>query len=160
MSEQYQIPEGTSHQFQLQYDSEGRILALRHPGDRYGMNWAKSDEGIWGTVTDSQQLDVRVTRAFTGEGRLRETYCFVNNTDFDIYTVGGGPGIRLVLPDYYTEAGVCMTSCCHTHLWCGGTSSYVMALRMGGEVPHLGPGAYGGKPAGLQCGADDFRSRQ
>ena len=42
MSEQYQIPEGTSHQFQLQYDSEGRILALRHPGDRYGMNWAKS----------------------------------------------------------------------------------------------------------------------
>lgn len=138
MSEQYQIPEGTSPQFQLQYDSEGRILALRHPGDRYGMNWAKSDEGIWGTVTDSQQLDVRVTRAFTGEGRLRETYCFVNNTDFDIYTVGGGPGIRLVLPDYYTEAGVCMTSCCHTHLWCGGTSSYVMALRMGGEAPHLG----------------------
>ena len=48
MSEQYQIPEETSPQFQLQYDSEGRILSLRHPGDRYGMNWAKSAAGCAG----------------------------------------------------------------------------------------------------------------
>lgn len=27
---------------------------------------------------------------------------------------------------------------CHTHIFCGGEASYVMALRMGGQAPHLG----------------------
>lgn len=138
MNGEYQIPVDHSPQFQIQYDQEGRIISLQHPGDPHGMNWATSDQGIWGTVECDQPLDLQVTRCFTPEGRLQETYCWKNNTDFDIYAMGTSLGIRLVLPDYYTEAGICMTSCCHTHLWCGGSSSYVMALRMGGEAPHLG----------------------
>lgn len=31
-----------------------------------------------------------------------------------------------------------MTNRCHTHIWCGEEVSYVMALRMGGEAPHVG----------------------
>jgi len=50
--------------------------------------------------------------------------------------------------DDYPNAPTCMTNRCHTHIWCGGNISYVMALRMGGETPHLGlvltEGALGG----------------
>ena len=32
----------------------------------------------------------------------------------------------------------CNRRCVATHVFCGGTSSYVLALRMGGQAPHLG----------------------
>ena len=31
-----------------------------------------------------------------------------------------------------------MTNRCHAHIWCGEEITYVMALRMGGDAPHLG----------------------
>lgn len=40
--------------------------------------------------------------------------------------------------DDYTISRECVERRCHTHIWCGENITYVMALRMGGEPPHLG----------------------
>ena len=84
------------------------------------------------------ELTVEVERRFTERGTLAECYIFRNETAFDIYTVGTQIGICIQLPDYYTDAAVCMTQCCNTHLWCGGSSSWICALRMGGGTINLG----------------------
>ncbi len=117
-------------------------------------------EKHWGSVICRDGVSVHISRKFLRHGaekagfetmpenggRMRgrlpdslvETYTFRNETDFVIYTRETELGICVTFPDYYTEAAVCMTQCCNTHIWCGGSSSYIMALRMGGEAPHLG----------------------
>ncbi len=129
---------GSSDTFCIEVNERGQITGIRNPGDKYGMNWVKGDHLVWGEIKGSPDLNVSVSREFTDRGTLRETYCFRNDTEFDVYTAGTEFGVCTPFPDYYTDAAVCLTTCCHTHLWCGGCSSYIMALRMGGEAPHLG----------------------
>lgn len=138
----YGKTEGSSSDFDIEYHAAGQIAAIRSPRDPYGMNWTQG-KYLWGTVLGEYELDAEVSRRYlagrSGEGdSLEETYVFRNRTDFDIFTAGTGLGICTPFPDYYTEAAVCMTNCCNTHIWCGGRSSYIMALRMGGEAPNLG----------------------
>jgi hypothetical protein len=126
-------------------ESEGDVLkALISPADPYGMNWV---EGLvpWGTVRVPGGISVSAARAFTSAGTLRETYTFTNRSAYPVFTCLGDIGIYAPFNDSYHEAALCMKSRCHAHLWCGGTSSYVMCLRMGGEAPHLGLVLTGGK---------------
>ena len=85
--------------------------------DRYQMNW----------VEGNTKGDI-----------VREEYSFTNHTDKHIFTRLTDIGIYATFNDDYEGARVCMTQRCHTHIWCGGEVSYVMALRMGGEAPHMG----------------------
>ena len=63
----------------------------------------------------------------------------MNTTDKDIFTSLKDISIYTPFNDDYTcGAKACMTTKCHTHIWCGENISYVMCLRMGGEAPHLG----------------------
>lgn len=129
---------GTSTQFKLTTNSNNELIDLVNPQDQYQMNWIKPGS-IWGQVHSDYDLDTEVSRSFTDNGhRLTETYRFTNNTEFDIYTLGSGLGIYTPFPDYYTKASVGLTQCCNAHIWCGDNSSYIMALRQGGEAPHLG----------------------
>lgn len=123
--------------FRIETDENGQFLSLKNPADRHQMNWVKGSHR-WGTVKCNAALSVTVTRRLTGHGTLTEEYHFRNRTGFDICTMGTRLGIYTPFPDYYSDAAECMVHCCNTHLWCQGTSSYVMALRMGGEAPHLG----------------------
>ena len=104
--------------------------------DKYKMNWIK-ETAEWGTVKCSLPLDVDVKRKRNGD-ILYEEYIFTNNTDRDLFTHIPDIGIYTPFNDEYTNAQECMKQKCHTHIWCGGEISYVMALRMGGEAPHLG----------------------
>ena len=133
----YHQPTGTENVFDIQLDEKAQVKAIRHQRDPHEMNWA-AGAYPWGNILCSLDLSVDVTRELTKKDTLVETYCFVNETEFDIYTFGTQLGICTPFPDYYTDASYCMTQCCHTHPWCGENSSYVMALRMGGEAPHLG----------------------
>lgn len=109
---------------------------LIHSQDRYQMNWI---EGAveWGTVQCVLPLDVQVLSKKEGD-IVREEYIFTNNTDKDIFTQSADIGIYTPFHDEYVDAAECMTNRCHTHIWCGGEVTYIMALRMGGEAPHLG----------------------
>ena len=46
--------------------------------------------------------------------------------------------ISFPVPDQYEDSTTCLTKRCHTHIFCGREISWVCALRMGGEAPHLG----------------------
>ena len=136
----YDVPSdivtGTS-QFKLTFNETGQIMTLWNPGDPDAMNWIHGRRAF-GSIVCDKELSVRIHREFLSEGVLRETYLFYNETPFPIYAQGTELGICLAVPDYYTDAGVCFTHCCHTHLWCGGSSSWMMALKMSGGRPNLG----------------------
>ncbi|MDR0669887.1 MAG: hypothetical protein LBF95_07370 [Treponema sp.] len=126
-------------------ETEGDVIKnLRSPADPYGMNWVEG-RVPWGTVRVPDGMVVSVARAFTPAGTLRETYTVTNTSHYPVFTCLGDIGIYTPFNDNYDEAALCMTSRCHAHIWCGGTSSYVMCLRMGGEAPHLGLVLTGGR---------------
>lgn len=133
----FEIPQGTAEQFHIEYDANHQIRALKHPKDSYEMNWIKGKQAF-GTIVCERDLSVQICREYTEKQTLLERYVFRNDTDFDIYTLGTDLGIYVTLPDYYADAKTCAARCCSTHIWCGGASSYIMALRMGGAAPHLG----------------------
>jgi hypothetical protein len=116
---------------------ENTITGLRHVDDLHAMNWVEGSVP-WGTVKAPKNISVKIQREFTPQGLFRETYTFTNETAFPLFTLTEDIGIYTPFNDNYQESAVCMTNRCHAHLWTGGTSSYVMCLRMGGETPHLG----------------------
>lgn len=138
--------------FLIREDGQGHLLELRHPDDPYSMNWVEG-ETAWGTVQVPQWpgvydgwgtpekpylLDVTAERTLLENGRMRERYIFTNNSDFEIDTLKNSVKIYTTFNDCYVSAQECKTRRCNSHIWCGGQVSYVMALRMGGEAPHLG----------------------
>lgn len=137
---------GEGGDFSLEYDEKGRVTSLKNKNDIYGMDWVKKGE-YHGEVSGGANLKVSVLRDFVA-GELFETFVFQNETEEEVAFCGTDISIRLPLPDFYTDAEECMKRCCNTHIWCGGSSSYVCALRMGGEAPNLGlilkRGALGG----------------
>ncbi|MCH4170013.1 MAG: hypothetical protein LKF36_02185 [Lactobacillus sp.] len=133
----YHPIEGSASAFALQTNADNALTSLVNPQDQYQMNWVKAG-AIWGSIKSTYDLDVTVTRQLTPANTLVETYTFQNNTAFDIKTLDTHLGIGVPLPDYYTKASVGLTQCCSSHIWCGEQSSYIMALRQGGEAPHLG----------------------
>ena len=118
--------------------TEGDIVMkeLISKEDRYRMNWVKGDTE-WGTVTAPAGIHTSVSSTVENDV-IKERYVFTNTTEKDIFTSLRDIGIFTPFNDDYPDAGTCMTRRCHTHIWCGENVSYVMALRMGGEPPHLG----------------------
>ncbi len=106
------------------------------PNDRYQMNWV-AGETEWGTVRAPE--GIKVTRkTHRGDGIIKERYVFTNIGTKELMTARNDIAIYTPFHDDYTDSAVCMRERCHTHIWCGEQISYVMALRMGGEAPHLG----------------------
>lgn len=122
--------------FITEYTPDGCLRLLQHKEDVYQMNWADGDIP-WGTVTAPEGIAVIRSHTFKEEV-LEEKFSFTNTSAFPIYFTENSLGIYVSLPDRYTEAGECMTRCCHTHLWCGKEAAWIMALRMGGQGQNLG----------------------
>ena len=110
---------------------------LINANDKYKMNWIEGNTE-WGTVKCPKGISVKKTSSQSGD-IITERYTFTNTTDKDIFTSLKDISIYTPFNDDYTcGAKACMTTKCHTHIWCGENISYVMCLRMGGEAPHLG----------------------
>ena len=86
-------------------------------------------------VYKTRCLDVRVERQPVGRDYL-ETYTFVNTTGKRLSVTG----LDIYTPynDNYPDAKIAATTRCNAHVWPGIHSSYVNAIRMNGEGPHLG----------------------
>lgn len=104
--------------------------------DMYGMNWIEGTTE-WGTVKVPGQIAVE---EFSSEenGIITERYTFRNKSDKPVFTSLKDIGIYTPFNDDYCGSDICTKMRCHTHIYCGGETSYVMALRMGGSAPHLG----------------------
>ena len=104
--------------------------------DKYQMNWVEGTVE-WGTVRVPKGIEVAV-QSEKVDGDIYETYTFTNVTAHDIFTSLKDIGIYTTFNDDYKDSETCMTNRCHAHIWCGEEITYVMALRMGGDAPHLG----------------------
>lgn len=104
--------------------------------DKYRMNWIEGSTP-WGTVNAPPQIAVEV-HCSQENNIITECYRFMNKSDKPLFTSLGDIGIYTPFNDDYCGSDICTKMRCHTHIYCGGEMSYVMALRMGGEAPHLG----------------------
>ncbi len=128
-------------------EATGGIKSIVCVEDKDKMNWCEStsDFGLilGATVSDivasdtevkavyhTQKLDVEVTRSLD-DGVVSEKYVFVNNTDSDVFIRRGEVGIITPFADQYENADLCMANRCNTHIWCGGNTSYICAVKMG-----------------------------
>ncbi len=104
--------------------------------DLYKMNWLRPDYA-YGEVVCPKELTGRT--ASSRKGDLVTTEVTITNPgDKPVFTSVDSIAIAFPLEDRYDSSDVCMTGRCHTHIFCGEDVSYIMALRMGGEAPHLG----------------------
>lgn len=104
--------------------------------DPYQMNWLREDYA-YAEVTCPKELECKVDNQKEGDVlRTEITVTNVGNKPFISHV--GDIAIALPLQDRYENSDVCLKYRCHTHIFCGENISYVMALRMGGEAPHLG----------------------
>lgn len=125
-------------QFQLQTDAANHLTGLYAADDPAHMNWAVNDRPtVWGTVQSQPDLTVTTKRSVTADV-LTETYTFTNQTGFDIFSQDTDVSIAFPLPDTYVADQRALNQRCNVHLWCGGSASYIMALRMDGSGPNLG----------------------
>lgn len=123
--------------FQIKENRDGTLYSLMNIDDPFQMNWVQGDHN-WGSVKCPSSLQVSVIRSFLPNGNLLERYCFQNNTAFPIFFKKNEVGIFTTFNEDYKDVRVSLKQRCNTHVFCGCEASYVMALRMGGDAPHLG----------------------
>lgn len=80
-------------------------------------------------------ITVKVKRIKKEDG-ITESYCFKNEGTQSIKL--SNVGILTPFNDNYPNAETCISQRCHAHVWAGGNSAYVYALRMGAKAPHIG----------------------
>ena len=101
-------------------------------------NWINGCFHAWGEVKAPSGISCSVSRKMTEKGRIYEEYSFINTADETVRIKTGDLGIWTPFNDSYDSADITERENCHAHLWCGGKSSYVCCLSMGGKSPHLG----------------------
>ena len=112
------------------------LRCIAHPDDPYQMNWIEGIHAVGETVHPKQ---LTVTRdQWMENDRLFLKITFTNATQKDFFASAHTVGVYIPFNDSYPGAELCMTNRCHAHIWCGGESSYILGLRMGGSAPHLG----------------------
>ena len=104
--------------------------------DKYKMNWLRED-CEYAKIKCPVKLEYKVSSE-RDEDEIKTIITFTNTDNKPLFTSIGDIGIYIPLQDKYESSKVCMTQRCHTHIFCGKNVSYIMALRMGGEAPHLG----------------------
>lgn len=100
------------------------------------MNWFREDCS-YAQVKCPDEFSWTVHHDRQGD-ELTTTIAIVNNSPHSYFTNRGTIGISFPMVDLYDASDICLDYRCHTHIFCGENTSYVMCLRMGGDAPHLG----------------------
>ena len=104
--------------------------------DPYEMNWVRPDFP-YGEVGVPEELSA--TSASVREGDVVRTEIRIKNEGKKPYFTNiEDIRISFPVPDQYEDSKTSLIRRCHTHLFCGKDVSWICALRMGGEAPHLG----------------------
>lgn len=123
--------------FKIRESEENTLTGIWNTADNCQMNWV-SEGKSWGEMILPEGILGKAKRTYSPEGKLVERYIFMNQNSTDYTAEKGRTGIVIPLPDNYTSSSICMKERCHVHLWCGGNTSYIAAVRMGGKGPNLG----------------------
>ena len=92
----------------------------------------------WEATYTSSSLTVVARRELDASGDLAETYTLKNTGNITLNFPVGSLSITAPFFDQYPDTQLSLVARCHTHLWMGGSSSWVNAMRMGTDTPHLG----------------------
>ena len=141
--------------FEIIYNEHsGGISSLINKNDGYLMNWVEGS-AVWGTVKDSRleffeltetgmraellhsKFKISVTRSLK-DNKLKESYTFINKSEDTVSASKGEIGIYTTFNDSYDSADICMTNRCNTHIWCGGNTAWINALKMGVSDINMG----------------------
>jgi hypothetical protein len=98
----------------------------------------KVSDTAWEAEYMSPSLTVTVRRELDSSGGLCEQYTFQNTGLIALELPVGALAISAPLFDQYPDAARSLSSRCHVHLWMGGRSAWINAMRMGTAPPHLG----------------------
>ena len=104
--------------------------------DNKQMNWFR-DDFQYAEVKCPNEFSWTVQNKREGD-QLTTTIIIVNNSQHSYFTNADTIGIAFPMQDKYDATNICLDYRCHTHIFCGENTSYVMCLRMGGDSPHLG----------------------
>lgn len=104
--------------------------------DPHGMNWLRENMP-YAQVRCREGLDSTVTHGKKGD-ILHTEIRIANPSNKPYITKASDIGISLPIDTRYNKTTCCLTSRAHVHLFCGSNISWVMAMRMGGDTPHLG----------------------
>ena len=72
---------------------------------------------------------------FDKNGCFSETYTITNKVYVDLVTYN--LAVYTPFNDNYPDSLICVKKRCNAHIWCGGNVTWINALRMGGDAPHL-----------------------
>lgn len=100
------------------------------------MNWLRPDYP-YAKVDCPEDLSYQAETSRDGDV-FRTQIRLTNQSLKPVFTAVEQIGIYFPLEDKYESSDVCIPYRCHTHIFCGGDVGYIMALRMGGDAPHLG----------------------
>lgn len=129
-----------------------RMHQLIFSSDLKKMNWFREDYP-YAEVKCPEEFSWEVFHEQQGD-ELTTTIAITNNSKHPYFTNKGSIGISFPLPDMYTDSSICMNYRCHAHIHCGGNTSYIMAMRMGGDAPHLGMALTEGSLSGYSIERD------
>lgn len=99
--------------------------------------WEKPLHVIGDSVSEYHVGDIQIVvfRKTVSDG-FKESYKFTNRGSETVRL--SNIGILTPFNDNYPDSRTCVNARCNAHVWAGGNSAYVYALRMGGYGPHLG----------------------
>lgn len=80
-------------------------------------------------------IQVDVKRKHTNDG-FTESYTFTNKSKADAMLTD--IGIYTPMNDNYPQSQICMDGRCNAHIWTGGNTAYIEALRMNGQGDGIG----------------------
>jgi len=83
-------------------------------------------------------LTLRLRQSIEPDEQLTQSYTLTNTSKAAIKLAEGDFGIRIPLPDNYPDAITALTRRSNVHIWTGGSTAWMNAIRMNGNGPHLG----------------------
>lgn len=137
-------------------NSMGKEQTIVFAGDKHRMNWLRGDYEYAYVRTSGALRDMLFCHVqSTMDGDVLHTDISITNTSTKPCLVGSHDiSVQLPLIDKYDDSATCLTQRCNTHIFCGGGTGWVCALRMGGEPPHLGLVVTEGRLAGYSIERD------
>ncbi len=96
--------------------------------------WLEPEYHLWGECQYPDGISLKVKRNISNDHMIEE-YIFTAEKDIEIKK--GDIGVWLPFNDSYDTAIDCQQHRCHTHIWCGGRSSWITAVSMSGEGKKL-----------------------
>lgn len=113
------------------------LVETAHSGLLHVSRARRISETVWENVYEAPSLTVVVRRELR-EDALLESFTFTNTGMITLDLPVGSVSISTPFFDQYPDARRSLTDRCHAHIWTGGSTTWINALRMGAEGPHLG----------------------